>query len=299
MRAKIAIAFLSALLISYEAISAEADAKNSSDKINSTPKEVRSNSGVPEPQENKTSDYKVDTLSEIYNQLGYSSHRKLAEIAVKHDLDKELLVQKNAKKTTLDLSSTWLNRVEIDGDRIRPKKDFDFPYQIKCSEYDKRILNLCIRAEYFKPKISAYYDKGKDKAGKVDLFENGSAVVSVDLISVYVPWRFGYSEYFDSWYWGPTIGLGLSSSSTQAKTKTEPGVNGDSSASSNDSSPVALFSFGFRSAYAPNGAEGFSFGVEVGGVRGYSTNENFGDKTDKAAYLGFSLNVPLSGKTTP
>lgn len=243
----------------------------------------------------------VTKLSNIYKKFGFSAHQKLAEIAVKHDLDRTLLAQSEQVGNQPQISQSWLDKVTVDGDRLSKKSPYDFPYQVKCSEHDKRIITLCIKSEFFKPKISAYYDRGKDKPGKIDLFQNGSATVSVDLVSIYLPWRFGYSEHFDNWYWGPTVGLGIGTSSAQAKTKTQEdnAANDDAPTSSMDSSPVALFSVGFRTSYAPSGAQGFSFSVEAGGVRGYSTNEELDNKTDKAAYLGFSINIPTSSGKAP
>jgi hypothetical protein len=225
---------------------------------------------------------KLELLTLAYSKRGYSKPAELAKIALDHDFEVDALsVLLEDPKSTPKSLGKWLESVQVDGDRLIAKEDHTFPRQLVCSANDKRVLNLCIVPEYFKPKISAFYDKGNDVDGKVDVFKNGSANVSLDLIGVSIPLRFGRSEFFDSWTWGPNIGLGIGSPSGDSKE--------DNSTTS--SSPVVLLTYGLRSQYKPK-AKGFSFAVEFGRANAYTTDEGFDDKNDKANYIGFTMSIP-------
>lgn len=179
------------------------------------------------------------------------------------------------------LSPGDAGNVERDGNRLYKADGKSFPWKCKCSEYDYRTLHLCIEARFFDPSARIYFDTGDDNAGEVDVFNDGGLNPSIDFIAVYIPWRLGRAEYFDSWSWGPMGGVGISSAAQDSE-------NGTNEASD---APVVLVSGGFLLEYKFE--SGPSFGFEIGKAIGFTSDESIGNIDDDATYVGLKINIPI------
>lgn len=156
---------------------------------------------------------------------------------------------------------------------------------LKCTKYDSRVFHLCPEADFFEANARVYFDNGRDEEDEVDLFKNGNLEPALQFAAVRIPWRFGKSEAFDPWSWGPELSAGLG---TPAKAKE--GEEGKSTA------PIVLVSAGLRLTYKIS-AEGSNFAFEVGRVFGFTTDESFGDNDDSATYVGIKIKyVPPKSK---
>ncbi len=180
-------------------------------------------------------------------------------------------------------------RVDRDRNRLYRKDESKakFPWRLKCSPCDYRTFHLCIQARFFDPSARVYFDTGNDDTGEVDLFNNGGLSPTIDFAAVYVPWRFGRSSYYDSWSWGPLVGVGMSAAAEDSEDGTQQASN----------APVVLFSAGLMLEY--KFASGPSFGFELGWATGFSSDESFGDADDSATYVGLKINIPISSTKDP
>ena len=118
-----------------------------------------------------------------------------------------------------------------------------------------------------KPSARVYFDSGKDDVGEVDLFDDGTLGVSVDLASL----------YFD--YWFKTNGLFIS-----------PFLSGGISSASGGASSDAvclIWSAGIAIGHARTPVV-----LEVGYMQGVSAGETLNNRTrdDSAFFVGLSLN---------
>ncbi|PCJ18125.1 MAG: hypothetical protein COB04_07635 [Gammaproteobacteria bacterium] len=151
------------------------------------------------------------------------------------------------------------------------------PSSRQCLATDVRVFHNCFEARFLKPGARVYFDTGADSKDEIDIFENGEFNPTVDVASIYLPWRFGTSSYFDPWSWGPLLGVGIS---TQTKESL---------------APVVLASYGLLVEYTI-GVKGASFGLELGRAIGFSSDESFEDNTDSATYVGLKITIPTLGK---
>jgi hypothetical protein len=163
----------------------------------------------------------------------------------------------------------------------RPFRILDFPSKLKCSKFDFRTFHGCLKVSYFQPSARIYIDRGEDDENEIDIFDNGALNLSLDFVSIHLPWRFGRSEYYDAWNWGPFIGAGIG----QPPQDSADGTREASSA------PVALISFGLLFEYKIDKA---SFGFEIGSITGFSADEGLSDTTDSASFMGIKLNIPTT-----
>ncbi len=148
---------------------------------------------------------------------------------------------------------------------------------LKCSEYDYRVFHLCPKADFFQANARVYFDNGEDEEGEVDLFKNGNLEPALQFAAVRLPWRFGRSDAFDPWSWGPEFSAGLGTPAAA-----EEGEEDKSTA------PIVLVSAGLRLTYMIT-EEGSNFAFEVGRVWGFTTDEAFGDNDDSATYVGIKI----------
>jgi hypothetical protein len=163
----------------------------------------------------------------------------------------------------------------------RPFRILDFPSTLKCSKFDFRTIHGCLKVSYFQPSARIYIDRGTDDDDEIDIFDNGTLNLSLDFVTIHLPWRFGRAEYYDVWSWGPFIGAGIG----QPASDSEDGTKEASSA------PVALISFGLLFQYK---IEGASFGLEIGSITGFSADEDLADTTDSATFMGIKINIPTT-----
>lgn len=164
------------------------------------------------------------------------------------------------------------------GDRLYHSSDF--PSRLKCTSFDYRTFHLCIRPRFFEPSARVYFDTGEDDEGEVDIFDDGGLTPTIDFAALYVPWRLGQAEYFDSWSWGPLVAVGIGSSADDSE---------DGTVEASDV-PVVMFSYGFVLEYELEG--GTSFAFEIGRATGFSPDESLSDGDDSATYVGLKINVP-------
>ena len=171
---------------------------------------------------------------------------------------------------------------ERDGERAYKADGLKFPYEIKCKSSDYRTIHGCLKIRFFDPSARVYFDGG-DAEEKLDMFNNGNLNASINFASLYLPWRFGRSGYFDVWSWGPAVGIGVSA----------PAQSSDDESKKSSGAPVVLASVGFQVEYALNNS-GASFGFELGRGFGFSTDESLKDSNDQATYVGLKINIPTS-----
>ncbi|OED36236.1 hypothetical protein AB833_26725 [Chromatiales bacterium (ex Bugula neritina AB1)] len=171
--------------------------------------------------------------------------------------------------------------VEINGGRLYKKSGEDFPWQLKCSRFDFRVIHGCPEIRFFDPSARVYFDRGKDSASEIDIFNNGGLNASIDFVSINLPWRFGRSEFYDSWSWGPSIGVGIGSPAGDSEDGTEKATG----------APVVLTSVGLFLEYK-FAKEGPSFGFEIGRSVGFSSDESVMDNSDSATFVGIKIKVP-------
>lgn len=175
--------------------------------------------------------------------------------------------------------------MEIYGDRAYSVDGYTFPPELKCTKEDKRTFHGCIDPRFLYPSTRVYFDSGTDSADKADLFNDGNINLTLDVVTLYFPWRMGRGEFYDNWSWGPTISAGISSASKDSKDGSEEASN----------APVVLFSAGLMLEYKFS-EDGPYFAFEVGRAYGFSSDESFGDNSDDATYVGLKVTIPLLKK---
>ena len=144
------------------------------------------------------------------------------------------------------------------------------------------------RARMFKPSARIYFDIGDDDPGnEADIFVNGSITASIDVIEVGYWWDMGVATGGDLEGWGLGI-VGSAGIGTPAIT-----VMDDGSESSTSTAPVAIFNVGLSFEKVVGDPtkikENGYLGLEVGYAQGFSTDENFGDNSDGAVYVGVNV----------
>lgn len=157
-----------------------------------------------------------------------------------------------------------------------------FPWQLKCGKYDKRIIHMCFEYGIFEPSLVTYFDRGRDDPKKVDIFDDGGLSASIQFANVYIPWRFGRSEFFDKWHWGPSFGIGISAAANDATEAEE----GESEVKSSNA-PVVVASWGMKMQYTLS--SNVNFGLEVGRAKGFTSDESFADSSDDANFVGLTI----------
>ncbi|MFI4892067.1 MAG: hypothetical protein ACIAQ0_01335 [Phycisphaerales bacterium JB058] len=140
----------------------------------------------------------------------------------------------------------------------------------------------------FKPSARIYFDIGDDDPGnEADIFVNGSITASIDVIEVGYWWDMGVATGGDLEGWGLGI-VGSAGIGTPAIT-----VMDDGSESSTSTAPVAIFNVGLSFEKVVGDPtkikENGYIGLEVGYAQGFSTDENFGDNSDGAVYVGVNV----------
>ena len=156
----------------------------------------------------------------------------------------------------------------------------------KCTEKDPRVFHGCLQLRLFDAGTRVYFDSGTDDPGEVDIFNNGGLVPSLEVGSVYFPWRLGRADFYDSWAWGPQIGVGLSS----------PAQNSEDGSAQASNSPVVMFSAGLLFEHKlgddPRTKNEGSLGFEIGRAVGFSSDESLDDIDDSAWYFGLRIDIP-------
>ena len=115
----------------------------------------------------------------------------------------------------INQASTFCDKPEnkcgftVIGTRVHKRKDYKFPSHLKCTSVDFRTFRGCIEPRFFDPSARVFFDSGSDDDDEIDIFDDGSLNLTVQLASLYFPQRFGISEAYDNWSWGPVIGAGL------------------------------------------------------------------------------------------
>lgn len=144
------------------------------------------------------------------------------------------------------------------------------------------------RARMFNPSARIYFDIGDDDPGEeADIFVNGSITASIDVIEVGYWWDMGVVTDGDLEGWGLGI-VGSAGIGTPAITVMDDGGDTDTS-----TAPVAIFNIGLsfeKQVGDPtkDKANGY-IGLQVGYAQGFSTDEDFGDSSDGAVYVGVSV----------
>ncbi len=161
-------------------------------------------------------------------------------------------------------------------------EDFDkFPYTLKCSPWDKRNFKFCLKIDLFKPSPRVYFDT-EDNEIEADIFNDGEISATIDFISIYTPLRLGRNESYDPWAWGPIISAGIGTPSNSEDTE-------------GSGAPVVLLSAGMQLRYTVTSVGNQpSFAFEHGMAWGYSADEAFNDKEDKATYFGIRIDIPTN-----
>ena len=197
--------------------------------------------------------------------------------------DLEQALANKRRQVTQDELARFRDVIEIEGERAYKKPGQTFPWQLKCTSSDFRTIHGCLELRFFDPSARVYFDSGADEPDEVDIFNDGNLNVTVELASLYWPWRLGRGEYYDSWSFGPVVGAGL-------------GTSGDDSEDGSQTSdaPVVVFSVGAMIEYKLE--SGASFAFELGRSTGFSSDESFGDIDDSATYVGIRIDVPLGRK---
>lgn len=167
-----------------------------------------------------------------------------------------------------------------DKERAYNVKGLDFPFELKCTKYDYRTIHGCFKLSFFDPSARVYFDSN-DSDGALDIFNDGNLNASINFVSAYVPWRFGRSEYFDAFSWGPALGVGVGA----------PARDGEDESEKSDGAPVVLFSAGFQFEYSLTD-KGASVSFEVGRAVGFSSDESFKKSDDHATYVGLKIKIP-------
>ncbi|MBT5106121.1 MAG: hypothetical protein HOM20_08035 [Porticoccaceae bacterium] len=183
-------------------------------------------------------------------------------------------------------NSINISEIEVFGERAYPAENKEFPWRLKCTEFDYRSVHGCLETRFFDPSARVYFDTGNDDLDEIDLFNDGGLNATIDFVSLYLPWRFGRSSYYDQWTLGPMLGVGISSPAQDS-------ADGTAQASG---APVVLVSYGGMIEYKI-GEGGASFGFEIGRATGFSSDESLGDTTDSATYVGLKINIPTSSRS--
>ena len=150
----------------------------------------------------------------------------------------------------------------------------------------------------FEPKARVYFDTGTDSPEKLDMFQDGSLVPSINFLEL--TWMRPFRRPFghEDWRWGPNLGIGITSQA------------GDSDDGTNRSSgaPVVICSVGLlcefplsalqlrrlREHQGPNPELrelAPTAGLEVGYALGVSSDERLTHIADGAIYVGLSFHV--------
>lgn len=253
------------------------------------------------PQENKKSKKEEKEKKEENPEEKIKLIEEKLKAAVADERMKKIIVRMNSFLEKGDPHAYELATIEVDngidnldavvqrnGLRMFTKdmKGIDahlFPWQLKCGKYDKRIFHGCLEYELFQPKLVSYFDRGEDDPKKVDIFEDGGLGASVQFANIFIPWRFGRSEFYDKWHWGPSVGIGMSAAPGDAK---EPKEGEEDVESSN--APIIVAFYGFKMRY--NMSEKVNFGFELGRAAGFTTDESFSDTKDTATFVGLTIN---------
>ncbi|MCA9248928.1 MAG: hypothetical protein KDA42_17495 [Planctomycetales bacterium] len=178
--------------------------------------------------------------------------------------------------------------------------------------------HLMPQVRLFQPKARIYFDSKRNNDQKLDLFQNGSIMASIDILELYFPrdWRLVPSwpllpQKIDGewtfplwpghegewlkpsdlgWRWGLTFGAGITSSVSDIE-------------SASLSSPILTMSAGARFDFplanrilARDSRTKDSIpwvGLEFGVQRGQSTNEALGEPYDWGGYVGITLTNPV------
>lgn len=150
----------------------------------------------------------------------------------------------------------------------------------------------------FEPKARVYFDTGTDSPDKLDMFQDGSLVPSINFLEL--TWMRPFRRPFghEDWRWGPNLGVGISSQAGDS----EDGTIKSSGA------PVVICSLGFlgefplsalqlRRLRAHQGPDpelrelAPTAGLEVGYAVGVSSDERLSHIADGAVYVGVSFHV--------
>ncbi|RYY74051.1 MAG: hypothetical protein EOO52_14340 [Gammaproteobacteria bacterium] len=166
---------------------------------------------------------------------------------------------------------------ERDGDRTYKSDDLDYPFDLKCGPHDYRTLHFCPKITFFSPAARVYFDSG-DADDKLDMFNDGNLNANIDFVSIYVPLRFGRSQFYDSISWGPALGVGISAPAKSDDAEKATGA------------PVVLASLGFQFEYAL-GSNGSSCSFELGRAIGFSSDESLNKVSDQATYVGLKIKI--------
>lgn len=148
---------------------------------------------------------------------------------------------------------------------------------------DRRIHG-CFVPRFFRPSARVYFDKGTDDPGEIDLYRDGSLNPTIDIASLYWPWRYSTKPYFQKMSWGPMLGVAISSPAEDS----EDGMNEASSA------PVVIGNLGLMFEYQFDG--GSTAGFETGWAYGVSADESLSDNDDSAIYIGLTFDIPVGGE---
>ncbi len=190
--------------------------------------------------------------------------------------------------TTKEILESFSSEIESYNGRAYKLKDgTPFPAQLKCTSVDYRMFHGCLELRFFDPSARVYFDTGSDDVNEIDLFNDGNLNVTVDLVSIYFPWRLGKAEFYDSWSWGPVFGAGISAAAKDS----------DDGSAKASGAPVVLISVGAMLEYKLKAGPSFSF--EVGRSTGFSSDESLGDIDDSALFVGLRINVPIGDKKAP
>lgn len=201
------------------------------------------------------------------------------------DLEEQFAVARKAISD--EVLKSFEEEIEVYDGRAYKKAGRNFPWELKCSSVDYRTVHGCLELRFFDPSARVYFDTGNDDENELDIFNNGNLNLTVDLASIYLPWRLGKSEFFDDWSWGPVVGAGIGASARDSE---------DGTIEASDA-PVVLLSAGGLLEHKRE--SGVSFGFEAGYSIGFSSDESLGDTDDSALYVGLRINVPLGERQEP
>lgn len=133
----------------------------------------------------------------------------------------------------------------------------------------------------FKPSLKVFFDTGNDDPGEIDVFNDGSLSVSLEMVNFV--YRYDTELVFNNapdstklWI-GPSIGVGITSPADDSE---------DGSEKASDS-PVLMLSAGGFLEY--DFSKQTSFLLEAGYALGITSDEGFDDITDGAIYVGLTF----------
>jgi hypothetical protein len=91
-----------------------------------------------------------------------------------------------------------------------PKNRSEVPLEKRCTEEDPFIIRFCVSPRFFDPSARIYFDTRTDDPGEIDLFHDGNVNPTLDMASIYFPWRVTKRDSLNDWSWGPMVGVGIS-----------------------------------------------------------------------------------------